>query len=213
MHHFKMALFLAAASIAAASPAEAANYNLTLTGAAPALTVTPFAGGTQGFLALNGLDTSNAITVNQGDTIVSTVQLNGLITIPAATGSTVVDDLFTGLGFDGSDVAVTDTINFYNNGTLVGSYTGNATTNSMLASGIFLGAGTSLTFDSYIDNLTITELATPTVLNAAYFTYDQFNATTPAPEPATWMLTIAGMGVVGGVMRRRSRQTLAMATA
>ena len=38
-----------------------------------------------------------------------------------------------------------------------------------------------------------------------------FNATAAVPEPATWAMMIAGFGVVGGSMRRRSRRVAAFA--
>jgi hypothetical protein len=42
-----------------------------------------------------------------------------------------------------------------------------------------------------------------------FFTNGNFNPTAPYPEPDTWMLMIAGFGLVGGVMRRRRRAATA----
>jgi hypothetical protein len=212
MHRIKMGLFAAAGMIVAASPASATTYNLELSGNSSNLAVnsfTAFGGGTQGLLGLSGLDATNAISVVQGDSVNVVVTLSGLITIPMATGQTVVDDLFAGLGFDGSDVHANSVITFYNGSTPV-AYIGDAGTAGQVASGIQYGPGTTLSFDHYTDSFTINELTGTASLTSATFTYDRFNPT-PAPEPATWMLTIAGMGVVGGAMRRKRAVTAMVA--
>ncbi len=200
MHRIKISVLAAVGLAAASSPANAANYTLSLTGDPSLLAPGTFVGGTKAALVLAGLDGTSPLSVSQGDSVNVTVTLSSLLTISPISGLTAVDDLFSGTGFDGSPVNTTDVFSFYNGGTLVATYSGGDGTSLQLASGISYAPGTTLTFDSYTDNFTINTLTGTASLNGARFTYDRFFA---APEPATWMLTIAGMGLVGGAMRRK----------
>jgi hypothetical protein len=65
------------------------------------------------------------------------------------------------------------------------------------------GSGEGQDLSAYANVLSIT-LSTTDAAGLAY-DYFEFNDTTaPAPEPASWALMLAGFGLVGGAMRRRT---------
>ena len=157
-------------------------------------------------LNLTGLDASNAITVAQGDTISATVTLNGLYSIPASPDRTDILLYLTGSSFPAENTGVQGTFTFFNGGTQVGSFGYGSTTSSQLASfaALFPPSNTSITFDSFTDDLTITDLVQPATLDGANFTYSLDTAIGAAvPEPASWAMMIGGFGLVGAATRRR----------
>jgi hypothetical protein len=92
---------------------------------------------------------------------------------------------------------------------------GNASSSSTLTSGFapFVGTGsTLLTFSSTGLFGTFPSSGTlnvsPLIGGNYTLTYDYTKAVVAAvPEPATWMLMLVGIGMVGGSMRRRHRKT------
>src|SRR3978361_1448895 len=113
-----MRLVRAQLPLSAAAPADATIIGLSLTGDASQLTVRPFTGfggGTEGALTLSGLNASTSPgSVKQGDVVNLTVNFSGPITIPTVTGATLIDDLFTGPGFDALTSTTSSSFSFFN---------------------------------------------------------------------------------------------------
>ena len=107
-------------------------------------------------LALDGLDSSNAFAVAQGDVINTTVTLDQLYAIGASHVRADVLQFFLGTGFLGDGTGVTSTFNFFNAGSMVSTLSSSSTTSGALASfGIFFPpANVPLTFDSFTNDVT-----------------------------------------------------------
>ena len=212
MMHAMTTLLGTAAAVAmlAAAPADATSFTLTLTGNVADFTQSQQDFGglhfDDHFLALSGLDASNAITVAQGDTIGATVTLDTAYTIPASMVRTDLLQYFFGNAFPNENTGVTGTFNFFDGATLVRTFGYGSTTSGQLASfaAVFPPDNIAFTFDSFTNDLTITDLVTPATLDRSSFRYSLVSGgSTTVPEPATWALMLAGLGAVGGVMRRR----------
>ncbi|WP_166430550.1 PEPxxWA-CTERM sorting domain-containing protein [Polymorphobacter arshaanensis] len=194
---------------ALATPAQAASYVVDLTG-----NVAGFSNFQQDFgglhfnsyfLSLSGLDSSNAITVDQGDDIFATVTLDALYTIPASQVRTDLLLYFFGSGFSGGPTAVNGAFNFYDGTTLVGSYGYSSSTSSQLASFavLFPPDNGAFSFDSFTTSVNITLLDAPATLDQAAFSYSLVSDIRAVPEPASWALMIGGFTLVGTALRRR----------
>jgi choice-of-anchor A domain-containing protein len=82
--------------------------------------------------------------------------------------------------------------------TFLGSWGGNVlapTANVQLANGGFFGSLVA-------DNVT----STSEFYMGRFSGYDRLQPPPAVPEPATWMMMIAGFGLIGGLMRRKTRQ-------
>lgn len=145
----------------------------------------------------------------QGDEVDLTVTFDSTITIPASPSWTgFVLDLTGGAGGGGLDNFV---FNFYDGATLVKTLTSYSTTNGDVSAFGILNPpdNTAFTFDSFTVDITATTLTTgPVDLNGAFFEW--WDATN-VPEPATWSLMLAGIGGLGGLLRRRRQGLLATA--
>jgi hypothetical protein len=108
-----------------------------------------------------------------------------------------------GSGFDGSSVATTGTLTFYDGGQTVGTYFADTGTSYQIASSsvLFPPNNQALTFDSLSSNFTVTALDQPATITAAAFDY-QLVTVSPTPEPSTWLLMFVGVGAVGLMLRR-----------
>ena len=60
------------------------------------------------------------------------------------------------------------------------------------------GSGSGTGYHAFVDNVTLYGT------NGTSRSYNFETASAPVPEPATWAMMIAGFGLVGGAMRRRS---------
>jgi hypothetical protein len=175
----KSSLALAAACALWAGGAQAATYDLNLTGIATnGFYSSQDVGAThydQWVLVLDGLSDANGFSVEVGDTINTIVTLNQLFTVPSSVSLTSFG-LILGGAFPGGDTEVSGGIEFYDG---------------------------AFTFDSFRSSFTITTLASPAQLTYALATYSLNSPAVAVPEPAAWALMIMGFGGVGALMRRR----------
>jgi hypothetical protein len=200
--------FAIAAILALASQASATTYSLDLTGDTSGFTESMFEFNGSHYdefsLALSGLNSSNAITVSQGDTIESTVDLNAIYTIPASQQHTDFLQYLTSSTFPNENTGVDGTFNLYDLGVEVASYGYSSTSSGILASyaALFPPQNGAIQFDSFTNDLTINDLATPATLDGSSFEYALVSP--GVPEPASWALMLVGFGVTGGLVRRRA---------
>ncbi len=201
---------------ASATPAYAVTHILNLTGNVGDFTnfqQTAFGlNFDRYFLNLQGLDDNNAITVAQGDEINSTVTLDQVLTIPQSEVRTDLLQFLFGNGFSGAPVETSGEFNFFNGAALVGTFAYTAGTSSQLATfaAVFPPNNGAFSFDSFTNNLLITTLDQSATLNASSFNYNLVS-NAAVPEPATWAMLIAGFGLVGGAMRRRTKMQVTYA--
>lgn len=147
-------------------------------------------------------------TIAQGDVIRTVLRLSGPLTVPGS-----MEQLF-GLNFwqgnFGSPGGVPMT-----EGTLTFSFSGGPTG---LVSDTLPGAcgncltaisgqipGGEFTFDRLVVEQTITALDGPFTIDNATFSYQLRDMAAVVPEPSTWLMLIAGFGLIGAVMRRSKR--------
>ena len=198
-----------------AGHAQAATFTLNLTGVVADGVFFHFnSGGThydQWLLPLMGLDSSNQITVSQGDTINATVTLDQLFTVPASQQLTSFSFLTTGSSFPAINTGVSGATTFFNGITPIKGGSGSTTTSSQLANdvGFFPSNNTAFTFDSVTSNFTIDTLGQPATLDRASISYTLFSRA--VPEPASWAMLLIGFSGLGAAMR--SRRKLAVARA
>lgn len=208
MHHgLKYAAAAGLVCAAWAGQAHAASYDLVLSADANALTVDSFVAGDRriqvGVLAMDGL--SETILVEQGDAIsVAASILGGPLWVPASPRQTI--------GFEvrgPDDLQYDDTLNtsafsaaitFYLDDAVVYD-SQNGCTNCAFAA-IFQSPGPAFAFDRIAFSGTFDNLTAPYAISEARFTYF---LSQPVPEPATWALWLAGLGVAGAVARRSGR--------
>ena len=101
---------------------------------------------------------------------------------------------------------MTGTFTLYSGGATVGTYGYRSTTSGQLASfaALFPPANGQISFDSFTNDFTITDLVAPANLQFSTFYYSLVSGSVAAvPEPATWAMMIAGFGLAGAAMRRR----------
>jgi len=188
--------------------AQADTYQLYLFG--DALSFGPeWCGGAlcQGFsLPLSGLDSTNPITVVQGDILDVTVTLDQAKTIPTSPYYTNLLLFLNGSTFPAENTGVNGTFTFYLNDAVVNVFSYGSTTSQALASyaAVFPPYNGSFTFDSFTDDFTINTLGTPATLDSSRFEYDLVSSA--VPEPSTWammLLGFAGLGIAGCHWRRK----------
>jgi hypothetical protein len=199
---------LALVALVGASQAHATDFMLSLTGTTSNFSEnTSRSGGLEYddfYLALDGLDSSNAITVSQGDTIESTVNLDNLYLIPASQQHTDFLQYLTSSTFPSEKTGVSGTFSLYNQGVEVASFGYGSTSSNILSSyaALFPPANGALLFNSFTNDLTIDTLATPATLDGSAFNYTLVN--NAVPEPASWALMLVGFGMMGALARRRT---------
>jgi hypothetical protein len=165
-------------------------------------------------LSLNGLDASNAITVAVGDTIQATVTLDQSVTIPAS-----VDTTWITFGLGGSNFPAIDTgtnknaVAFFNQGVagLSGADSNCSTSERLVSCNLFNKPNNpSITFDQAIMSFEIEKLVTlpgqTVTLDNASISYTLFSPAALVPEPETYAMLLAGLGLIGGIAGRRNRQ-------
>lgn len=215
MNRLSLALALTALGVAqlGAAPASAANFTLSLTGDPTAVSHSfQVIGATrydEYYLALSGLDGTNAFTVAQGDTISEGVSFSSLFTVPASQNFTFFGLFLTGSTFPTENTGVDGTTNFYDGATLVRQGATGTTSSKQLVNATVEGPpfNTAWTFDSLTSQWTITTLGTPALLDRAFISYTL--TSNAVPEPASWALMITGFGLIGAALRRRSAATAA----
>ena len=201
------AALLSLAALAGATSSQATIFTVSLTGNVADFHESQVDSGGLHFdqfsLPLSGLSATSAFAVSQGDEILSTVTLDTAYTIPASQVRTDLVHYFTGSAFPAENTGVTGVFNFYNGGTLTNTFAYSSTTSSQLASfaAVFPPNNGAFTFDSFTNDVTITDLATPATIDGSQFTYSLVS--NAVPEPATWALTISGFGLIGAALRRR----------
>ena len=212
---FVVAAGLSALAVAGLSTSQAAVFNLSLTGQVANFVESQFdSGGThvdEFDLALSGLDPSNAITVSQGDEIDSTVTLDSTYTIAASQLQTNLLHFLFGSNFPAEPTEVgSGTFTFYDGVTPVLTLNfGSSTFGALVGFAFTLPPNNgAFTFDSFTDDYTITNLATPATLDSSEFTY-QLLSTAVVPEPATWVMMLIGFGGLGALVGMAKRRSVA----
>ena len=202
---------LSAAILAGGSTASQAGntFNLTLTASVSDFSESQFDSGGQHYdrfsVSLSGLNSDNAFTVSQGDTINNTVTFDSEYTIAASEDHTNLLQELTGSTFAFEDTGVSGTMNFYDHGVLVASLDYDSTTSGELASYavLFPPDNTALTFDSFTNDFTIYQLADSALLDGSDFFYDLVSDINPVPEPGTLAILVAGLAGLGAARLRR----------
>lgn len=216
----KRALSLAVASAAVAwgGFAQAATFNLNLSGALADYVVEPSFDCcgfhvAPSFLPLTGLDGTDSITVNQGDVFTVTVTLDGSLTIPASVSRTDVTLLLTGSAFPSENTGLeNEVVDFTNLGSEVLHISGESTTtSSQLAvfNPLFPPDNGPLTFDQIVYSFDIQTLGQSATLDGASLNFDRLAATAGVPEPASWALMLLGFGGLGVTLRSLRRRAFA----
>lgn len=198
-------LAAAVAALMMAGPAQAATFELSLSGTVGGFSQTSFDSGAAHYdsfyQALTGVDASHAIMVSQGDIIDATVTLDGLYVIPASQNHTDILLYLLGSAFPALSTSNSGTFTFYNGAHQVAEFGFVSTTANQLSSyaALFSPSNGPLGFDSFTDKVTIDALGVSATLDGAALSY----ALVSVPEPATWALLILGLGIVGVAQRRR----------
>lgn len=209
--------FLAAMAVAAmgAASAQATTYDVNLTGSVADFSASQFTFNGDHYdrfiLPLSGLDSSNAFTILQGDSIDSTVTLDGAYTIPTSQLYTNILQIFTGSSFPSENTGVNGTFEFFDGTTQVASFGYSSSTSGQLSSyaANFPPSNGAFTFDSFTNQVSITSLPTPATVDGSYFFYDLVSSATP--EPAAWAMMLIGFFGLGAVLRARRTPATAIA--
>jgi hypothetical protein len=210
----RMMKYLAAGAVAAliGGSAQAASFDVALKGQVANFTnfQIPFNGMLFNEFSLNltGLDSTDAITVSQGDTINATVTLDSAYTIPTSQIRTDLLLFLSGSAFPAENTGVNGTFNFYNAGMLVNSFSYDSTTSGQLASfaAVFAPNNGAFTFDSFTNDFTINTLMTSATLDGSNFTYALVSH---IPEPASWAIMLMGFAGLGATLRARRNMATA----
>ena len=190
--------------------AQASNYVLNLSGTLASAGTNGFdSGGThydQWFLSLNGLDSSNAITLSQGDSVSAVITFDGPLTVPASVDRTSFVFVLAGPGFPSDPIQTSGTASLSLLGTSVASSATNCGTSTQIAScwGTIPPDNGSVSFDQVTLNFSVDTLSTPGTANASVFAYTLFSPSAPVPEPISSVLLLAGLGAL--VLRRRQSE-------
>lgn len=209
MTPFKYSLVASAGLACAlwAGAAHADSYGLTLEGVAGDIMVDSFqAGATQftiGRLELSGFGAP--IDMMSGDDFSASVSiLDGPMVVPASPNQVFGFELrgADDPQFDespGADVVMSGNITFYLAGDVVASGGGGCSNCSFVA--IFQSPGESFSFDQIEVTGQFLNLTSAYTVDTANFTYQ---LSQPVPEPATWAMWLAGLGIAGVSARRRA---------
>ncbi len=200
----------------AVAPAQAATFTLNLTGSA--------SGGAFGSFVFGGLQydhwgmtvqgLGDPFIVQQGDEINATITLDGSFTIPASVLYTFFDLQLGTIGLDFGPTSTSGSTSFFLGGNpgLTGTF-GTDTSGVLINSSVWFPPDNgAITFDTVVSNFTITNLGAPVELSYAQIGYARVsNAVTAVPEPETYAMMLAGLGLLGFAARRRKQKTAEVA--
>ena len=185
---------------------QAATYTLNLTGSLSSSVFSSFDSMTTHFdfweLALDGLNSSNAITVDVGDSVTLNVLLDAAFTVPASVDFTFLSARLSGPSFPSGTTETTGSFILRNGGVdiLVAGPTSSSDMTGGLSDLFVLAppANTAFTFDELTTTFTIDVLNSSAVLDAANLKYQ---LDSPIPEPSAFILL--GVSALGLMKRRR----------
>jgi hypothetical protein len=166
----------------------------------------------QFLLQLSGLDSTNAITLSQGDIINATGTLDAAFTVPASTAFTNYDLNLFGSALPAQNTGTGNgTFTLFYGGSMVATFGIGASTFSQIAGAgnLFPPNSGSLTFDSFTSVFEITDLATPATYDGTQLLISAADPISAVPEPATWAMMVGGFGLVGAALRGRRKTTIA----
>lgn len=186
--------------------AQADTFNVSLNGVVADGIFSSFESG--GFhydywqLDLGSLDLP--ITVSIGDTVNATITFDQTVTMPASVTYSYFNLTFSGT-FSPADTETGGTTTFFNNGVQGWSGSQGTTTSSQLSHGfvVFPPDNGAVSFDKVTSNFEIYQLDTSVAfveLDGASIFYLRV---TPVPEPETYAMLLAGLGLVGTAVWRR----------
>lgn len=212
MPHWKLHAVAASVCALAAGQVQAETYTLTLDAVAGDIIVDSFlSGGKQfhvGRLSLDGL--FDAIDLVQGDELSASVTIvDGPLMVPASPEQVFgfevrgpVDPLFDDA--PNADPVFSANVTFYLMGEVVHAGGGGCGNCSFAA--IFKAPGEAFSFDQIeVTGQFLNLTSTYTIDNASF----SYQLSQPVPEPATWALWLAGLGLAGAAARRRAHPAAA----
>lgn len=202
---------LAALCISGIGQAQATTHDISLTGTLASGQFSSFDGGNTHYDQwLLQLDTFSSISVSQGDSINATITLDQSFTMPASAQLTSFAFFMTGTSFPAIDTGTSGTTAFFNL-TVPGSTgtTSSTTTSSQLANSVvfFPPNNGAMTFNSLTSNFVIDTLGAPVTLNQASISYTLFSPSA-VPEPETYAMLLAGLGLVGFAARFKKKTAI-----
>jgi PEP-CTERM motif len=194
--------------------AHATNFDLMLTGAVAQGSFSEQTFGDLHFdqwaLSLQGLDFDSAFTISQGDTVTATLTLDQSFTIPASVDLTFFSFFLRGADFPAGATGTTGTTSFFNLDVpgLASGAVSAGTSGSIVSNAVFFPPDNGpITFNKVVSSFTIVTLVQPAMVDNALI---QYTLQSPAvvPEPETYAMLIAGLGLLVSATRRmRGRQT------
>jgi hypothetical protein len=158
-----------------------------------------------GTLILDPLDPL-PFEVNDGDTIQFSISLDGLFGVPGA------GEQFFGVNFYGAEDQ--EAAGASNEGSILFQNASGLPANPVDAGcgnclSLIYGANNAAAFSfDGLSGSTLVSLSTPYFVDQISISYQVSDA---IPEPASWMMLIAGFAIVGGVIRRRPLSRAALA--
>lgn len=182
---------------------QAATFNIGLSGVVDDGVFSTFESGGLRYdywtLDLGILDPS--ILVSSGDSVNATITLDRSVTMPASVTYSYFDLSFFGT-FSNADTGTQGTTSFFNGGVPGLTDSGGTTTSGELSHALiaFPPNNGVITFDMVTSNFVITQLDAPVEVDGASIA---FLRVSPVPEPETYALLLAGLGLIGSAVRRR----------